>query len=89
MGNYRNKNTMYCTNIIINNFSKDARLPVQLQRAMAKEAEAARDARAKVQIFIFFIVFPTIFIYIFEKFMVVCLYYSQLLQGVFYFPDGK
>ena len=48
MGNYRNKNTMYCTNIIINNFSKDARLPVQLQRAMAKEAEAARDARAKV-----------------------------------------
>jgi len=27
---------------------KDARLPVQLQRAMAKEAEAARDARAKV-----------------------------------------
>ena len=28
--------------------SKDARLPVQLQRAMAKEAEAARDARAKV-----------------------------------------
>ena len=29
-------------------FSKDARLPVQLQRAMAKEAEAARDARAKV-----------------------------------------
>ena len=47
MGNYRNKNTMYCTNIIINNFSKDARLPVQLQRAMAKEAEAARDARAK------------------------------------------
>ena len=29
-------------------FRKDARLPVQLQRAMAKEAEAARDARAKV-----------------------------------------
>merc|ERR1711902_256793 len=27
---------------------KDARLPVQLQRAMAKEAEAAREARAKV-----------------------------------------
>ena len=37
------------TNIIFYfNFSKDARLPVQLQRAMAKEAEAARDARAKV-----------------------------------------
>lgn len=28
--------------------SKDVRLPVQLQRAMAAEAEAARDARAKV-----------------------------------------
>ena len=30
--------------------SKDARLPVQLQRAMAAEAEAAREARAKVYI---------------------------------------
>ena len=29
-------------------FSKDARLPVELQRAMAAEAEAAREARAKV-----------------------------------------
>lgn len=28
--------------------SKDVRLPVQLQRAMAAEAEAAREARAKV-----------------------------------------
>ena len=28
--------------------SKDARLPIQLQRAMAAEAEAAREARAKV-----------------------------------------
>merc|ERR1712042_351073 len=27
---------------------KDVRLPIQLQRAMAAEAEAARDARAKV-----------------------------------------
>ena len=27
---------------------KDARLPVQLQRAMAAEAEAAREARAKI-----------------------------------------
>ena len=27
---------------------KDVRLPVQLQRAMAAEAEAAREARAKV-----------------------------------------
>lgn len=30
------------------NNSKDVRLPVQLQRAMAAEAEAAREARAKV-----------------------------------------
>lgn len=28
--------------------SKDVRLPVLLQRAMAAEAEAAREARAKV-----------------------------------------
>ena len=33
---------------MINTPSKDARLPVQLQRAMAAEAEAAREARAKV-----------------------------------------
>ena len=31
-------------------FRKDVRLPVQLQRAMAAEAEAAREARAKVLI---------------------------------------
>ena len=30
--------------------SKDVRLPVQLQRAMAAEAEAAREARAKVSL---------------------------------------
>ena len=30
-------------------FRKDVRLPVQLQRAMAAEAEAAREARAKVR----------------------------------------
>ncbi len=29
---------------------KDVRLPVQLQRAMAAEAEAAREARAKVRV---------------------------------------
>ena len=33
---------MYC------NCSKDVRLPVQLQRAMAAEAEASREAKAKV-----------------------------------------
>ena len=32
----------------VKHFSKDVRLPVQLQRAMAAEAEAAREARAKV-----------------------------------------
>lgn len=32
----------------VNFHSKDVRLPVQLQRAMAAEAEAAREARAKV-----------------------------------------
>lgn len=31
---------------------KDVRLPVQLQRAMAAEAEATRDARAKVRYYI-------------------------------------
>ena len=31
-------------------YSKDVRLPVQLQRAMAAEAEAAREARAKVKL---------------------------------------
>ena len=29
--------------------SKDVRLPIQLQRAMAAEAEATREARAKVR----------------------------------------
>ena len=32
---------------------KDVRLPVQLQRAMAAEAEAAREARAKVGLIIY------------------------------------
>ena len=31
-------------------FRKDVRLPIQLQRAMAAEAEAARESRAKVMI---------------------------------------
>ena len=38
-------------NYTISLFSKDARLPIQLQRAMAAEAEAAREARAKVNTF--------------------------------------
>ena len=36
-------------NCLVSHFSKDVRLPVQLQRAMAAEAEAAREARAKVR----------------------------------------
>lgn len=32
-------------------FRKDVRLPIHLQRAMATEAEAAREARAKVKHF--------------------------------------
>ena len=39
---------MITIQIIVPILSKDARLPVQLQRAMAAEAEAAREARAKV-----------------------------------------
>ena len=31
---------------------KDVKLPVQLQRAMAAEAEASREARAKVTFFL-------------------------------------
>ena len=38
-------NLIYRLNLF---YSKDVRLPVQLQRAMAAEAEAAREARAKV-----------------------------------------
>ena len=34
--------------ILFKLYSKDVRLPQQLQRAMAAEAEAAREARAKV-----------------------------------------
>ena len=33
-------------------FRKDVRLPIQLQRAMAAEAEAARESRAKVMMMI-------------------------------------
>jgi len=29
-------------------YSKDVRLPMQMQRAMAAEAESAREAKAKV-----------------------------------------
>ena len=39
---------------------KDVRVPEQLQRAMAAEAEAAREARAKVEITV---IFKTIIIF--------------------------
>ena len=38
----------YPPNLIFKNIFQDVRVPVQLQRAMAAEAEAAREARAKV-----------------------------------------
>ena len=37
-----------CHNFVFLALRKDVRLPQQLQRAMAAEAEAAREARAKV-----------------------------------------
>jgi len=39
----------FCSLLYDSLCSKDVRLPVQLQRAMAAEAESARDARAKVR----------------------------------------
>ena len=51
--------------VLIN--SKDARLPEQLQRAMAAEAEAAREARAKVETIIMMIMIIIIMIIIIIK----------------------
>ncbi len=43
---------MFCNNVLLTRVErvevKDVRLPQQLQRAMAAEAEATREARAKV-----------------------------------------
>lgn len=39
---------MYSRQLTLLRYRKDVRLPLQLQRAMAAEAEAAREARAKV-----------------------------------------
>ena len=39
----------FSSKYFISHFRKDVRLPVHLQRAMAAEAEAAREARAKVR----------------------------------------
>ena len=45
------KKKISCSLFVIKLYStsKDVRLPIQLQRAMATEAEAAREARAKVK----------------------------------------
>ena len=50
-----NRVSVNCNHIVLISFlfeffRKDVRLPVQLQRAMAAEAEAAREARAKVSL---------------------------------------
>ena len=51
-GGYKNVKLKFlsddCVTAVCDVCSKDVRLPQQLQRAMAAEAEAARDARAKV-----------------------------------------
>ena len=45
-----NYNHIVLISFLFEFFRKDVRLPVQLQRAMAAEAEAAREARAKVSL---------------------------------------
>ena len=47
MTNSTSTSTIPATTLSIS--SKDVRLPIQLQRAMAAEAEATREARAKVR----------------------------------------
>jgi len=39
---------IYSVEVMCLDCSKDVRLPVQMQRAMAAEAEASREAKAKV-----------------------------------------
>ena len=46
--------TLVMTSMMSDTQVKDVRVPEQLQRAMAAEAEAAREARAKVEITIIF-----------------------------------
>ena len=53
---------------------KDVRLPVQLQRAMAAEAEAAREARY----FEFFVQYPYFESYIVKKFFLLTYLLFQL-----------
>ena len=47
------------TDVFLSFYSKDVRLPQNLQRAMAAEAEAAREARAKVSlVFVYAVLLP-------------------------------
>jgi hypothetical protein len=43
------KQIINCVLSAVSVHSKDVRLPIQLQRAMAAEAEATREAKAKVK----------------------------------------
>ena len=67
-------------NFRVYHYRKDARLPVQLQRAMAAEAEAAREARAKVNSF------TVLDIGLSKSFNGVSLYY-QRIQSILYFSS--
>ena len=63
---------LFYGNLSWNILSKDVRLPVQLQRAMAAEAEAAREARAKVKTRMF-VCIPSRYIYFLATFEYVIL----------------
>ena len=58
---------------------KDVRLPIQLQRAMAAEAEAAREARAKV-IFSLSMLFFVIFTFFYAMIFVICNFHNFLCK---------
>ena len=56
---------LYNSNFIFLVNSKDVRLPQQMQRAMAAEAEASREARAKVSvIFLVSIALNAVFLHV-------------------------
>ena len=67
--------------IIFDIIRKDVRLPVQLQRAMAAEAEAAREARAKVIILIIMIIMIIIIIMIVITMIMIIMIDMKMLQG--------
>ena len=59
---------------------KDVRLPQSLQRAMAAEAEAAREARAKV---IILLIFTLMIVVPFEYFQLHFVVYTRELMSPF------